>query len=101
MFGDNDTNEEDEPTEFVMKKGERGVVHIWAVVDGEQVFSAAPHITAVGKTVSAAVESWMRFIFPKLCFSVAVDTVGASALVASVGSRYWQSCQSSDQEDRV
>jgi len=59
MFGDNDTNEEDEPTEFVMKKGERGVVHIWAVVDGEQVFSAAPHITAVGKTVSAAVESWM------------------------------------------
>jgi len=60
MFGDNnEKEEEDEPTEFVMKKGEGGVVHIWAVVDGEQVFSAAPHITAVGKTVSAAVESWM------------------------------------------
>jgi len=60
MFGDNNDNEgEDEPTELVMKKGEGGVVHIWAVVDGEQVFSAAPHITAVGKTVSAAVESWM------------------------------------------
>jgi hypothetical protein len=42
-----------------MKKGENCAVHIWAVVDGEQVFSAAPHITAVGKTVSAAVEAWL------------------------------------------
>jgi len=59
MFGDNDTNEEDEPTELVMKKGEDGVVHIRAVVDGEQVFSAAPHITAGKKTVTAAVKSWV------------------------------------------
>lgn len=60
MFGDNDNEtDEEQPTELVMQKGDDGAVLIWAVVNGEQVFSASPHITAVKETVTAAIQTWL------------------------------------------
>lgn len=49
---------EDNPTEFVMRK-DGNYVEIWAVVDGTQVFSASPPVTAADSVIQAAVKTWL------------------------------------------
>jgi hypothetical protein len=49
---------EQEATELVMKK-EGSVIHVWAYVDGVQVFQASPVVTKSKGAVSAAVQTFI------------------------------------------
>jgi hypothetical protein len=56
MIGSND--DEEAPTELVMKK-EAEYVHIWVVVDGEEVFHASPHVKMIKGPVQAAIQTFL------------------------------------------
>lgn len=57
MSSKSEQNEEN-PTEFVMKKNGTHV-EMWAVVNGVQVFQASPPATAAGEVIQAAVKTWI------------------------------------------
>jgi len=59
MLG-NETSQEgqENPTELVMKK-EDEFLHVWAVVDGEQVFHAAPHVQMAQAPIQAAIQTFI------------------------------------------
>jgi len=66
MLGsDNDGQNDEEPTELVMKKGDDGIVYVWAVVNGDEIFHAAPHITMAKQAISGAIQTWFSQAFRK------------------------------------
>lgn len=48
----------EQATELVMKK-DGNVLHVWAIVDGEEVFHAAPTVTRSKGAVMAAVQTFL------------------------------------------
>lgn len=52
------TQDEEAPTELVMKK-EGDYIMIWAVVDGHEIFHAQPPVTMAKGPVQAAVQTFM------------------------------------------
>lgn len=64
----NDQSAED-ATELVMKK-EGEYIHIWVVLEGEQIFHAAPHVQMAKMPVYGAIQTFLSRAFehdlPKL-----------------------------------
>lgn len=57
-----ESTEQQSPTELVMK-AEGSTVLIWVVVDGEEVFHAAPHVAMSKEAVFAAVKTFYSRAF--------------------------------------
>lgn len=53
-----ETPQDENPTEFVMRK-EGSYVVMWAVVNGEEVFHASPPVTSAGEVIQAAVKTFI------------------------------------------
>lgn len=54
--------QEENPTELVVKK-DGSSVHIWALIDGEEIFHAAPHVRASTRSVYAAIQTFFSRAF--------------------------------------
>jgi len=58
MFGQEKEEPDENPTELVMKKdGE--FLHVWGVVDGEEVYHAAPHVQMAQAPIQAAIQTFL------------------------------------------
>lgn len=55
---DEDAQQDENPTELVMKK-DGDYILIWAVVDGHEIFHAQPPVTMAKGAVQAAVQTFM------------------------------------------
>jgi hypothetical protein len=56
------TEEEQNATELVMK-AEKSTVHIWVLVNGDEVYHAAPHVAMSKEAVFAAVKTFYSRAF--------------------------------------
>lgn len=61
-MSDHETPQDENVTELIMK-AEGSTVHIWVVVNGEDVFHAAPHVAMSKHAVFAAVKTFYSRAF--------------------------------------
>jgi len=57
MFNNDEDNEE-KPTEFVMKKDNEFLL-IWAVIEGEEVYHASPHVQMAQAPIQAGIQTFI------------------------------------------
>lgn len=63
MFSkDNEEFDPENPTELVMKKDGDNIL-VWAVIDGEQIFHAAPSAKFSKSAINAALRTWFGRAF--------------------------------------